>query len=1521
MPSGMSEDRADPQRYVGIDVGAETLKLVELTAAGGGLRWTRRRIAEHHKDPGPLLLRLLREWGWNSVAAAAVSGRLGKPVQLPRVPTQQAQAHACRFLTGPGPASVISIGSHGFSVLELRAGGLEVFRENNRCSQGTGNFLRQLVERFSLTIEAASALAASATASAPLSGRCPVILKSDMTHLANKGEDRARILAGLFDAVSENVLVLLKPAVSPRRVLLVGGVSRSPRVRRAVQEFLDRHQMELVDLPADDALFFEALGGALVAADGGPVALPALDALIVPPREIPLERLPPLAASLAQVRRLPRRAPAPATEQRGALVLGFDIGSTGSKAVAIDTGTRDILWEGYRETLGDPVGAAQALLDQFLRGPVSRQPVLACGATGSGREIVGSLLTTCYGRDAVYVLNEIAAHAAGATYYDPRVDTIFEIGGQDAKYSRLAAGRVIDCAMNEACSAGTGSFIEEQGRKFAGIRDVMHLGAEALAAREGVSLGQHCSVFMAEIIDEAVAAGIEQRAIIAGLYDSIIQNYLHRVKGNRSVGKVIFCQGMPFSSDALAAAVARQTASAVIIPPNPGTVGAFGIALLTLRELGDGPRPALDPQRFLTARVESKDTFTCKATTGCGGAGNRCRIERLQTRVGDRRQVFTWGGGCALHDKGTRKRKLPDRAPDPFRERDQLVQRLIAGPSAGVSAPHDSSRGTGFAPGAGHHEPEDPCRRRRSVALSDEFMLKGLFPFFATLLRELGLELRLTGACGHEALKRGIQECNVPFCAPMQQFHGLASRMTETGADHLFVPMIRSLPHVDGEPYAVTCPIAQAAPDLLRSDLGGDAGGRLLSPVVDVGAGNLESESVLGFCRRLAGQLGAPGRNWRVAHRRAVEAQAAFERACADLGRRALDFCAAHGIVPVVVVGRPYTIYNTVLNSNVPAILREQGAIGIPLDCYPVDDAVPAFKDMYWAHGQRILRAAHQIRRTPGVYALYCSNYSCGPDSFNLHFFSYIMEGKPFAIIETDGHSGDAGTKTRVEAFLHCVAQDLAAPGVSEVARVSPGLRSLGKGGRPVFAGNGDPMKPPPDEPVMALPDFTAIQQRPASVAEILRRGETLLIPWIGPNSLAVTACLRGLGLPVECLPLPDTAALRLGRRHTSGKECLPMCITLGNLLKRLECERETERRFAVLMTTTHGPCREGTYNLLNQIVLERLGWADRVRIWPPADTGYFDDFPGGASVVLLAAISASDNLLAALHDARPVERRTGTAQAVYDRHFARLQQWAEATAGARPSLAAALWQVASGRLFGLDRLLPAAAADFAAVRTDKALPTVLVVGEVYLRCEAFANNFIVDQLEARGLRVRLAPLCEWLEYSDLISRRREQGVRFGDRVSSRVQQRIQDRIHSLLARPLRWPDRPSVREALHAVESYLSTDLHGEAALTIGSPLAEWRRREIDAVVSVGPLECMPNKIAEAQLYHVAEREGLLSLTLSMNGDPVDDAALDHFAFEVHARFRQRRHPDFSDPGNERRGPPATPSRAMRAAHLASPN
>lgn len=1452
-------------RFIGVDAGAETIKLIEVRREGTALRVTRRAIVEHGKKPGPALVEALRPWDWESVAGAAVSGRFASQIQLPAVPVKQAQLRGYRFQFGEEPATLVNIGSHGFTVLEMRSSGQNVFRENSRCSQGTGNFLRQLVERFSLSVEEASALCAHIENPAPVSGRCPVILKTDMTHLANKGEDRARILAGLFDAVCENVLVLIKPGAGSPKVFLTGGVSRSERVRRVFAEALARQGMTLAVAEDETGLCLEALGCALIAAES-PAPVPALDALLRPPRELSLERLPALSAALARVRRMPAPPLAELDGDPHRLVIGLDIGSTGSKAVALDVASGQTVWEAYRQTLGDPVGAAQDLLRRFTVSSVAAHPVVAFGATGSGREVAGSLLTSCYGKDAVFIVNEIVAHATGALRYDPRVDTIFEIGGQDAKYIRLAGGRIIDCAMNEACSAGTGSFIEEQGRKFAGIADVRQLGQAAVAAPSGVSLGQHCSVFMAEVIDEAVAADIEQPAIISGLYDSIIKNYLNRVKGNRSVGRVIFCQGMPFAADALAAAVARQTGSEVIVPPNPGTVGAMGIALLAIRELQAARLAPVDLARFLTAKVEQKDTFLCGSTRGCGGAGNHCRIERLRTLVNDVRSNFTWGGGCALHDKGTRKRKLPDLAPDPFREREAKLRTVIA--------PFTAPRG------------------RPRIALSDEFMLKGLFPFFAAFLHEAGFDLEVVVDAGQAVLKQGIQAATVPFCAPMQLFHGLAERLAATGADWVFVPMLRSVPRAEGQRCSVVCPIVQAGPDVTRWTLNGrlspsvaanpavthvnpghskEAPGRphaprMLAPVIDFGDDNLESQPFVASCQRLTARLGLAKGAWRAAWEAGVKAQREFDAACLDIGRRALDFCHARNLVPVVVLGRSYTIYNPVLNSNVPAILREQGAIGIPADCYPVDEDTPRFNDLYWGYGQNLLRAAHQVRRAPGVYALYCSNYSCGPDSFNLHFAAYTMEGKPFAVIETDGHSGDAGTRTRVEAFLHCVEEDRRAA-----------------------------------RPEAVVNDFGSAQFSGLKLADVRAShgpGEHLLVPYIGVASETVAAVLRGLGFNAECLPAPDADALRRGRRHTSGKECLPMPLTLGTLLQRLDRAQPGER-FVYLMPSTDGPCRFGAYNLLNQIVLDRLTWRDRLRIWSPKDVSYFEGMAPGTEMLLLAGIMASDLLRQAQYDTRPDERTPGAAAALYARHHDALLRRVEAAARGDLSLAPALWQVASGQLFGLRDLLSTAGKEFASQRGADDRPRVELTGEIYVRSVDFSNDFIIERLEERGLRVRLCPATEWLNYCAFVGRRMR-GNRLADRISGQIQHRIESAAFAAIAPHLGWSEPPTVSEALAAAAPYLSDALEGEAVLTVGAPLHEWRQGQIDGVVSVGPLECMPTKIAEAQFHHVAEQDGLPSLTLPFNGDPINTAALDNFAFEVKAGAARRR----SAGRQPRRGP-----------------
>jgi predicted CoA-substrate-specific enzyme activase len=1169
------------------------------------------------------------------------------------------------------------------------------------------------------------------------------------------------------------------------------------------------------------------LGTAIVASES-PNELPDLKRLMAARVEATLEKVPALSDFLPLVRK--NRA-FPMAQRNGKpldLILGFDIGSTGSKLVALETTKSKTAWEGYRRTSGDPVGAAQALLRQFLVEHGNEDRVIGFGVTGSGREIVGSLLNSCYGEGSLFVLNEIAAHAEGALHWDPRVDTIFEIGGQDAKYIRLEDGRIIDSAMNEACSAGTGSFIEEQGQRFDGFHNVAQLGLEALEAECGVSLGQHCSVFMADIIDEAVAEGIEQKSIIAGLYDSIIQNYLHRVKGNRSAGKVIFCQGMPFSADALAAAVARQTGSEVIIPPNPGTVGALGIALLAMRSICGKGNPALDPARFLEARILKKESFVCKATQGCGGTGNLCKIDALRTVISGKEQRFTWGGACSLYDRGTRKKKLPDRSPNPFLEREDLFRSLIK--------PYLEQRGS------------------RTIAVTDEFVLKGMLPFFVTFLHGLGFDPQLSTGANQATLRRGIQDANVPFCAPMQLYHGVASQMADPRNDFLFLPMLRGIARENGEDTATTCPIVQASSDILKWNLRPSYGGRLVSPVFDMGSGNLHSNEFLASCERLAKDLGVADGFWRTAYDAAVAIQERFEEDCLEIGRESLRFCQERALPAIVVLGRPYTIYNTILNSNVPVVLREQGMLALPVDCYPVDRDVPSFNGVYWGYAQKILRAAHQIRRSNGVYGVYCSNYSCGPDSFNLHFCSYIMEGKPFAVIETDGHSGDAGTKTRIEAFLYCVAED---------------LKRLN---------NHKPAN-----------DFVQLQIKPMGLPDV-RQDECILVSGLGPGSAVAVAAFHGMGLHAEVLPDPDARMLKLGRRYTSGKECAPMILTLGSLLGRLESEKGTRNRFVILMPSARGPCRFGVYNLLNRITLKHLGWEDRVRIFAPEDSDYFARTPAGFSGLFLSALVTCDLLLAGLLEVRPSGIRPGAANAVYAHYMQKLTALVQRETAKRPALEDVIWQVSSGRIFGLPRLLGQATKEFARLRGEGDLPTVALVGEIYVRLNAFANDSVIDKLEKQGIRIRLAPFCEWLEYSDHIARLINGVHGFSKRLEMRMRDRILNILFGIFSSGLSCQAHTPVPVSLDAASLYIRKDLWGEAVLTLGYALSEWRKNQIDGVVNVGPLECMPTKIAEAQFFHVAEQEKALVLTVPVNGDPINPQVIEDFAFEVRARHQSHR-------------------------------
>jgi predicted CoA-substrate-specific enzyme activase len=375
-----------------------------------------------------------------------------------------------------------------------------------------------------LDIDEAIQLSASGMV-VPLASRCTVHCKSDVTHKLNRHEATpADILKTLHDSMASKVVALLEKGQNPlRRVLLIGGVTRNHALVEEVRAKLAG--TELVVLP--ESPWFEAWGTALPTRDSPLHKSPHIAPLPV------FDTLPPLDQCETQVQVM--AAPPLQAPPDGPMVLGVDAGSTTTKAILLDPSTRAIVSSHYARTHDDPVAAVRECFRAII-AQVGNRPLSVVSTTGSARELVGAWL----GTELVY--NEISAHAAGATHFAADVDTIFEIGGQDAKYIYLRNGVPVGYAMSNACSAGTGSFLEESAQSDLGInvRDIADL---ALAAPAPVKFKTTCAAFINSDIRIAQQQGQGRDNILAGLVYAIAENYLTKVKGQRPVGKKVLLQG------------------------------------------------------------------------------------------------------------------------------------------------------------------------------------------------------------------------------------------------------------------------------------------------------------------------------------------------------------------------------------------------------------------------------------------------------------------------------------------------------------------------------------------------------------------------------------------------------------------------------------------------------------------------------------------------------------------------------------------------------------------------------------------------------------------------------------------------------------------------------------------------------------------------------------------------------------------------------------------------------------------
>ena len=599
----------------------------------------------------------------------------------------------------------------------------------------------------------------------------------------------------------------------------------------------------------------------------------------------------------------------------------------------------------------------------------------SAGSTGSGRYLTGDFI----GADVIR--NEITAQATAAAFFEPAVDTIFEIGGQDSKFISLEDGVVVDFEMNKVCAAGTGSFLEEQAEKL-GISIVDEFGRLALASEAPARFGDRCTVFMESDLNAHQQRGTPTGDLVGGLAYSIVQNYLQKVVGAKRVGEKILFQGGVANNPSVTAAFAQVTGRPITVPPHFDVTGAIGAAMLAREACPDGRT------RFKGWGV-SRVPYALERFT-CAGCTNQCEIHAV--KVEGATTPLCYGGRCEKYEVEERRHRGKG-IPDLFARREELLL-------------------DGWDP--------EPSDGRPSVGLARGLMMFwDQFPWWRAFFRELGARVVLSRPTDRSLVTRSLESLVAETCFPVEVLHGHVRDLFERGPDWVFLPfVVDAAGERDNPTCNYNCPWIEAYPFMVRAALEDERErAKLLVPTLHFryGTGLVEAQ----LAEALAEPLGVSRRRVHRAVQAAEEAQRSFRAAVRREGAAALAALPGDGRA-MVIVGRPYNTGDRHLNLDLPGKLRELDVTAVPMDFLPLDTAgvLRDYDMMYWPNGQRILAGLRAVAADDRLAAVYLSNFRCGPDSFILHYAREEMRGRPWLHLEVDEHSAGAGLITRLEAYL-----------------------------------------------------------------------------------------------------------------------------------------------------------------------------------------------------------------------------------------------------------------------------------------------------------------------------------------------------------------------------------------------------------------------------------------------------------------------------------------------------------------------
>ena len=1280
--------------------------------------------------------------------------------------------------------------------------------------------------------------AAKSTEPSEFLARCGVVIQSDLIHKQNEGATRPDNLSGLFRTVARNYKIdvlgsrELERPEKPGEAVATGGVFANDVLRKNLAEFLG-----IPVRRGDHYGNIAAIGAALKAIEQDSrfvFNLEQLDRIAAYGRE-KRKYTPSLSASLKNVHEQHQELAeqiAPGTQ----VVLGIDGGSTTTKGALVELKTGRLLDKLYIKTHGNPEESLKRVL-RYLARHKDKVVVTGVGATGSARKLYEKILVSKKKTDelaaksielADRVTDEITCHALGVRHYDSGIDTIFEVGGQDMKFTSFGAdGTVREAKMNYSCQAGSGQTLEN-------MADVINLNVEdslqeaALKAQRVPIIDSTCGVFMEMDENRLIAEGFSKEEIAAAIVRGTAASYYYKfVGGAAHSGTKCSAQGGPPLGRAFLAAMAQVTGKQIEAYPHREMFGAWGQALDIIENINRCEREgttcdtafrgwALVDMPFAKRKVSCRELFKEKS---CGMRD--CQLEVFSIEDDE---IIT-GGFCPRGNSETSRRPRTNYVDKYHKiyEKHFKKQGCLQEELASVAGKAQLGHTVGI---------------KRSTATLGE---KGIWS--AALLKKLGFYPVVSPRSNKEIAALGVDRSRTEFCIARKLVTGHAEVLTrDPNVEYLFNPSF--IEHREDRPPDLKYCIYTESEGYILNDVLSLDKNKQINPIlhfgdVDLLVRQLQCEFDRLGIRLTRGQIKA-------ALKYADEAEHAFMQELYAEGDKFLKRIEVDSEKAYVGIGRDYVLLDPEASSNsgsmfsqvrglnyIPQIFLEHRFMDVPL--------AGMVENEFWVESVKILKAGFFVAEHPNLFAIRMMNFACGPDSLKIYQEEKIQQAadKPMLVLLTDAQTNNAPFVTRTEAHERVVNQSRQ----KKLDRAS--LRKRAR-----------------DES----------QQR------------TWLIPYMGDASYVGAAGLRHFGVDSTVLPTNTQRGYEAARKHIHTEVCHPLKGVVGDAIGFLQEQIEqkgadyVKEHYLVMLPTTSGPCRFGKYTELVREFLDREGLQDIPVAGPSSETDYLDiPFPRKLSAsdkmkmqrMLYKGIKGSDLLEDIFLRFNPYAQDKEAVAKLKQERLSKLERVVESGA---ETAALVAWGEETVSLFKACKL-----------RDHERFPLVLYIGEIYMRQHDPYTNFVIRRLEERGLEVVRDPVTDWLDYVNKMNVRnakRDLSLRVKsfdmDRVlkaagryarsllkstyMASVEHKIAEPFHEVLDGRHVLPKPIDIIGALEKAHEFHG-NIEGESPLSAGiayhfmhdliTPRGD---AYISGIFHVGPFTCMQEGVATAKIEGMAK-------------------------------------------------------------------